>query len=68
MPNKRKYPEQYAHYPIIYFFFSFRDESALLSECDGTDTSKLIEQHILEIVNWTKLIIEPHGDINGSTF
>ena len=31
-------------------------------------TSKLIEQHVLEIVNRNKLIIEPHGDIVDSAF
>lgn len=44
-------------------FCPFRNESASLPECDGTYTSKLIEQHVLELVNPIKLIIEPHGDI-----
>ena len=66
-PNKHKYPEQYAHH-LLFLFYPFRDESPLLSECDGTYTSKLIEQHILEVVNWNKLIIEPDGDIVDSAF
>ena len=49
-------------------FYPFRDESALLSECDGTFISKLIEQYVLEIVNRNKSIIEPHGDIVDSAF
>ena len=49
-------------------FYPFRDESALLSECDGTFISKLIEQYVLEIVNRNKSIIKPHGDIVDSAF
>ena len=49
-------------------FYPFRDESALLSECDGTFISNLIEQYVLEIVNRNKSIIEPHGDIVDSAF
>ena len=49
-------------------FYTFRDESALLSECDGTFISKLIEQYVLEIVNRNKSIIKPHGDIVDSAF
>ena len=47
-------------------FYPFGNESALLPECDGTYTSKLIEQHVLEVVNRKKLIIEPHRDIVDS--
>ena len=39
-----------------------------MSECDGTYTSKLIEQHVLEVVNRNNLIIEPNGDIVDSAF
>ena len=39
-----------------------------MSECDGTYTSKLIEQHVLQVVNWNKSIIESHRDIVDSTF
>ena len=67
VPNKHKYPEQYAHH-LLFLFYPFRDEPPLLSECDGAYNSKLIEQHILEVVNWNKLIIEPHGDIVDSAF
>ena len=35
VPNKHKYPEQYPHH-LLFLFYPFRDESALLSECDGT--------------------------------
>ena len=67
VPYKHKYPEQYAHH-LLFLFYPFQDESALLSKCDRTYTSELIEQHALEIVNRNKLIIEPHGDIVDSAF
>ena len=65
MLNKHKYQEQYAHH-LLFLFYLFRDESALLAECDGMYTSKLIEQHVLEIANRIKLIIETHEDIVDS--
>ena len=66
--NKHKYPEQYAHH-LLFLFYLFRDKSALLPECDGTYIiSKLIEHHVLEVVNRNKSIIEPHGDIVDSAF
>ena len=67
MLDKHNYPEQYAHH-LLFLFYPFRDESDLLSEYDGTYTSKLIEQHVLEVVNRNKLIIEPHGGIVDSAF
>lgn len=65
--NKHKYPGQYVHH-LLLLFCPFRDESPLLSECDGTYKSKLIEQHILEIINRNKLIFEPPGNIFDSAF
>ena len=67
VPNKHKYSEQYAHH-LLFLFYPFRDEFALLSECDETYTSKLIEQHVLEVVNRNKSIIEPHENIFDSAF
>ena len=65
--NKHKYPKQYAHH-LLCLFYPFRDKSALLPECDGTYTSKLIEHHVLEVVNRNKSIIELHGDIVNAAF
>ena len=48
--NKHNYPKQYAHH-ALFLFYPFRDESSLLSQYDGTYTSILIEQHVLEVVN-----------------
>ena len=62
MPNKHKYPKQYAH-DLVFLFYPFWDKSALLSECDETFTSKIIEQHALEAVNWNKLMLEPQRDV-----
>ena len=39
-----------------------------MSECNGTYTSNRIDQHVLEVVNQKKSIIEPHGDIVDSAF
>ena len=58
VPNKRKYLEQYTHH-LLFLVYPFRDESALLSECDGTYISKLSEQRILETVTRSNLITEP---------
>ena len=67
MPNKHRYPEQYAHH-LLFLFYPFRDEPVLFSKQDGTYTSKLIEQHVLEVVNRNKTTMEPHGDIVDSVF
>lgn len=37
-----------------------------MSECDGTYTSKLVEQHVLDVLSRYKWITEPHGDIVDS--
>ena len=64
VPDKHKYPEQYVHH-LLFLFYPFQDESALLSEYDGTYTSISEED---KVVNRNKLIIEPHGDIVNSAF
>ena len=61
--DKHKYPEEDVHH-LLFLFYPFRDESALLSEYDRTYTSKSED----EVVNRNKLITESHGDIIDSAF
>ena len=64
VPNRHKYPEEYAHH-LLFMYYPFRSESELL---DDTYLEKLVAPNVLDIVNENKHKIEPYDEMVNEAF
>ena len=67
VPSKKKYSEKYC-YHFLHLFYPFRHEVELKGKYLGTYKEKISELEVVDVVNATKLLIEPLGDLVGVAF
>ena len=67
VPNKFKYPEGYTHH-LLLIFYPLRDECGLKVGKPSSYSSNLNDLGVLGIVNNTKSLVEPYGDLVNAAF